>query len=70
MWPSKHKSQEAIDEINFLPKYKGIIVKDGTELYSKYGLYLSQCISHILIYLKGIYDYVEHKVPKKNFQIF
>lgn len=65
LWPSKHKSQEAIDEINFLPKYKGIIVKDGTELYNKYGLYLSQCISHILRYLKGIYDYVDHKGPKK-----
>ena len=65
LWTSKHKSQEAINEINFLPKYKGIIVKDSTELYNKYGLYLSQYISQILRYLKGIYDYVEHKGPKK-----
>ena len=65
LWQSKHKSQEAIDEIDFLPKYKGVIVKDGTELYNKYGCFLSQCISHILRYLKGIYDFIDHKSPKK-----
>ena len=65
LWQSKHKSQEAIDEIGFLPKFKGVIVKDGTELYNKYGCFLSQCISHILRYLKGIYDFIEHKAPKK-----
>ena len=43
LWPSKHKSQEAIDEIGFLPKFKGVIVKDGTELYNKYGIILGGC---------------------------
>ena len=57
--------QKGIDEINFLPRFKGIIVKEGTELYNKYGCFLSQCISHIQRYLKGIYDFVEHKGPKK-----
>jgi transposase len=70
LWPSKHKSQSAIDEIGFLPKFKGIIVKDGTELYNKYGIFLSQCISHIQRYLKGIYDFVEHKAPKKLSDFF
>ena len=65
LWPSKHKSQKAIDEINFLPQFKGVIVKDGTELYNKYGCFLSQCISHIQRYLKGIYDFVKHEAPKK-----
>ena len=65
LWPSKHKSQTAIDEINFLPQFKGVIVKDGTELYNKYGCFLSQCISHIQRYLKGIYDFVKHESPKK-----
>lgn len=65
LWQSKHKSQEAIDEIGFLPKFKGVIVKDGTELYNKYGCFLAQCLSHILRYLKGIYDFVDHKAPKK-----
>ena len=65
LWPSKHKSQNAIDEINFLPQFKGVIVKDGTELYNKYGCFLSQCISHIQRYLKGIYDFVKHEGPKK-----
>ena len=65
LWQSKHKSQEAIDEIGFLPKFKGVIVKDGTELYNKYGCFLSQCLSHILRYLKGIYDFISHKAPKK-----
>lgn len=70
LWPSQHKSQEAIDEINFLPNFKGVIVKDGTELYNKYGLFLSQCISHIQRYLKGIYDYINHVGPKKLSEFF
>ena len=70
LWTSKNKSQKAIDEINFLPKYKGVIVKDGTELYNKYGCFLSQCISHIQRYLKGIYDFVNHKGPKKLSDFF
>ena len=65
LWQSKHKSQKAIDEIGFLLKFKGVIVKDGTELYNKYGCFLSQCLSHILRYLKGIYDFISHKAPKK-----
>ena len=70
LWPSKHKSQEALDKINFLPQFKGVIVKDGTELYNKYGLFLSQCISHIQRYLKGIYDFVKHKGPRKMAEFF
>ena len=70
LWSSKNKSQEAIDNIGFLPKYHGIIVKDGTELYNKYGCFLSQCISHIQRYLKGIYDFVNHKSPKKLSNFF
>ena len=54
LWVHKNKSQEALKEINFLPKFKGIIVKDGTELYNPFGLFLSQCLSHIQRYLKGI----------------
>ena len=70
LWPSKHKSQAAIDEINFLTKFKGVIVKDGTELYNKYGCFLSQCISHIQRYLKGVYDFIDHKGPKKLSEFF
>lgn len=70
LWPSKHKSQEAIDEIDFLPKFKGVIIKDGTELYNKYGCFLAQCISHIQRYLKGIYDFINHKGPKKLSEFF
>ncbi|MDE5538988.1 MAG: transposase [Bacilli bacterium] len=65
LWTSEHKSQEAIDKIGFLPKYQGVIVKDGTELYNKYGCFLAQCLSHIQRYLKGIYDFISHKAPKK-----
>ena len=65
LWPSEHKSQESLDEVGFLPQFKGVIVKDGTELYNKYGICLSQCLSHILRYLKGIYDYIPHKSPKE-----
>ena len=65
MWIHEHKSQEALKEIGFLTKYTGIIIKDGTELYNGFGRKLSQCISHILRYLKGIYDNVNHPSCKE-----
>lgn len=70
LWTSEHKSQEAIDKLGFLPQFQGVIVKDGTELYNKYGCFLAQCISHIQRYLKGIYDFVAHKGPKKMSDFF
>lgn len=66
----KHKSQAAIDKINFLQRFKGIIVKDGTELYNKYDCFLSQCISHIQRFLKGTYGFIKHKWPKKLSKFF
>lgn len=42
----------------------GVIVKDGTDLYNGFGIAFSQCISHIQRYLKGIYDFINHKGPK------
>lgn len=65
LWVHKNKSQEALREINFLPKFKGVIVKDGTELYNPFGIFLSQCLSHIQRYLKGIYENNNHIYPKK-----
>lgn len=65
LWVHKNKSQEALREINFLPKFKGVIVKDGTELYNPFGLFLSQCLSHIQRYLKGIYENNNHIFPRK-----
>lgn len=65
LWVNKHKSQEALKEIGFLPKYLGIIVKDGTELYNPFGILLSQCLSHIQRYLVDFYTKIKHKAPKK-----
>lgn len=65
MWISEHKSQEALKEIGFLSQYKGIIVKDGTELYNPFGLLLAQCAAHIIRYLKPYYDEIKHQAPKK-----
>lgn len=65
LWTHKHKSQDALKEIGFLPKYHGIIVKDGTELYNPFGIMLSQCLSHILRYLKPFYTDIKHTFPKK-----
>lgn len=65
LWVHKNKSQDALREINFLPKFKGVIVKDGTELYNPFGLFLSQCLSHIQRYLKGIYENNNHIFPRK-----
>ena len=65
LWVHKYKSQAALREIDFLPKFKGIIVKDGTELYNPFGIFLAQCLSHIQRYLKGIYENNNHIGPKK-----
>ena len=65
LWVHKHKSQEALEEIGFLPKFNGIIVKDGTELYNPFGILLSQCIPHILRYLKPFYKDIKHNAPKR-----
>ncbi len=65
LWVSKNKSKEALNAIGFLPKYHGIIVKDGTELYNSFGIALSQCLSHILRYLKPYYTEIKHISPHK-----
>ena len=65
LWVHKHKSQEALEELGFLPKFYGIIVKDGTELYNRFGIGLAQCLSHILRYLKPYYTEIKHHAPKK-----
>lgn len=65
LWIHKHKSQEALKEIGFLPTYQGIIVKDGTDLYNPFGIKRAQCISHILRYLVPYYNEIKHKAPRK-----
>ena len=64
MWAMKCKKHEELEKINFFKSFMGIIVKDGTDLYNGFGIAFSQCISHIQRYLKGIYDFVNHKGPK------
>jgi len=70
-WISRYKKHEDLEAIDFLTKYLGIIVKDGTDIYNGFGTGFSQCNSHILRYTKGIYDFVEHQGPKdmKDFLI-
>ena len=65
MWTMKSKKHEELEKINFFESFMGIIIKDGTDLYNGFGIAFSQCISHIQRYLKGIYDFVNHKGPKK-----
>lgn len=60
LWISKSKSMKALDEIGFLNHYDGIVVKDGTDLYNNCGEKRSQCLSHILRYIKGISDFNGH----------
>ena len=70
LWVDEHKNRDVLNSIGFLPKYKGVIVKDGTSLYDVYGTVKSQCISHIQRYLKGIYDNNGHIQPKKLSEFF
>lgn len=65
MWTRDNKKHEELERIPFFNKYMGIIVKDGIDIYNGFGIGFSQCISHIQRYLKGIYDNIKHKYPKK-----
>ena len=67
LWIQKNKSQEAFKKIGFLPTFKRIIVKDGTELYNPFEIGLAQCLSHILRYLVDYYTKIptQRKAPKK-----
>lgn len=65
MWTMKSKKHEELEKINLFKTFMGVIIKDGTDLYNGFGIGFSQCISHIQRYLKGIYDFVSHKGPKK-----
>ena len=60
LWISKNKSQKALEDIDFLNHYKGIVVKDGTALYNHCGEKRAQCLSHILRYIKGVSDFNGH----------
>jgi len=60
LWASKNKSQKAIEDIGFLNHYRGIVVKDGTNLYNNCGIKRAQCLSHILRYIKGVSDFNHH----------
>jgi FtsZ-binding cell division protein ZapB len=65
LWISEKKDRESWKKLTVLSNYKGIIVKDGTDVFNGLGLFLSQCASHILRYIKGIYDFIDHNGAKK-----
>ena len=64
IWTMKSKKHEELEKINLFKSFMGVIIKDGTDLYNRFGIGFSQCISHIQRYLKGIYDFISHKGPK------
>lgn len=64
MWTLKSKKHEELEKIDVFKSFMGVIVKDGTDLYNGFGTAFSQCISHIQRYLKGLYDFINHKRPK------
>ncbi len=65
LYISDKKNRTAWKEKTILKDYKGIIVKDGTDVFNDIGIGLAQCASHIGRYLKGIYDFVDHKGAEK-----
>lgn len=57
---SDKKDHKVWNDKTILDDYQGVIVKDGTDVYNGLGIVLSQCLSHILRYIKGVYDFVDH----------
>lgn len=67
---SEKKDRDSWKEHTILSEYKGIIVKDGTDVFNGLGILLAQCCSHILRYIKGVYDFVNHRGAKKMAKFF
>ena len=65
LWISEKKDRDSWKDITILSNYKGIIVKDGTDVFYTLALFFAQCVSHILRYTKGIYDFVDHAGARK-----
>jgi len=64
-WANATKKHKDLEELGFWLKFLGVIIKDGTDIYNGFGSAFSQCLSHILRYLKGVYDFVDHKAAKE-----
>lgn len=58
---SDKKSREAIKNIGIVNIFNGIVVKDGTHVYETLSNIFSQCLTHILRYIKGAYQIGECK---------
>ena len=59
------KSKAAIEEINFLPNYMGILIHDHNKVQYNYGTRHGECNAHILRYIKAVSDFTSHKWPSK-----
>lgn len=64
---SERKDHDSWKEKTLIEKFKGVIVKDGTDVFNGFGIFLSQCCSHILRYIKGVFDFIDHKGAKKMY---
>lgn len=71
LYSSESKSYEAWKK-TILSKFIGVIVKDGTKVYNKFNQEMSQCISHIIRYLKCAYEFSNNKhiIPKNLMNFF
>ena len=67
---SDKKNHDAWKDKTILKDYNGVIVKDGTDVYNVFGIEHSQCISHILGYIKGVYDFVDHSGAREMEDFF
>lgn len=56
----KKRGEEAIEEINILPYFRGILVHDHFKSYFKYGYEHALCNAHHLRELQAIIDYTGH----------
>jgi len=69
-WAHKCKGHKAIEEINFLTQYNGIVIKDGTHNYDKYCKDFVSCGSHITRYLIGANKGTKHQGEDRLLMFF
>jgi len=61
MYPHEKRGKEAINEMNIIPLYKGILIHDHWKPYLSYNCLHGLCNAHHLRELQWVIDYKEHK---------
>jgi transposase len=61
----KNRGSDAMDEMNVLPHFNGVVVHDGWKAYWRYDVQHALCNAHLIRDLQGIIDHYNHTWAKE-----